>query len=187
MPTRHLRAQLACSRSLPLRLAPLKPIAQTKDRLVNAAVSWTLRLSPVVIAACLGACTTQPGFVCRVPMAPMPVAGSSQQSEAVFDAPDQAMFLSSIGDVSLPEETRLDGALGVGRGEFAALEATRQWPSAPQPDITQLRVIYLPVRTSSSFIEIPVFGDSPAYGHRRPYHHHNYWHRGPRSVHPQQY
>lgn len=156
-----------------------------KDRLVNAAVTWLLKLSPVMVAAALCACTTQPGFVCRVPTAPLPVSTSSQQSDAVFDGPDQALFLASLGDVSLPEETRRDIALGVGRGDFAPLEATRQWPSSPQPDITQLRVIYLPVRTSSSYIEIPVFRPTRPYGHHR--HSDSGWWQGPRTVHPQQY
>ncbi len=127
-------------------------------------------LVAAALAAVMGGC--QPARVesMRLGDGPLVAHGGNAgaRSEAVFDAPEANEIVSYYGREALPELARLDDRMNIAYPSVRL--ATNQWPQDPAPDANDVRIIYLPVFTSTSSQAIPVYQRE-----RRPWRGHHYY------------
>jgi hypothetical protein len=77
-------------------------------------------------------------------------------SEALFDTPEANAVVAYYGREALPEYARLDDRMAIA-GETQPRLATSDWPQYPAPDANRVRIIYLPIYTSTSTQAVPVY------------------------------
>ncbi|MDP1662027.1 MAG: hypothetical protein Q8L55_08940 [Phycisphaerales bacterium] len=129
-------------------------------------------LAVTAFSAIMGGCQQARVESMRLGDGPLAAYGGSAgaRSEAVFDAPEANEIVSYYGREALPELARLDGRMSIATPSVRL--ATNQWPQDPAPDANDVRIIFLPVYTSTSSQAIPVYQRErpPWRGHHYYYH-----------------